>query len=434
MKKLSKWAAALGTIFLCFTSASASNQPTTFLGPTLKGGYTSTMNDYTAYSVLAEAGVKNFRAGGTLGWKLEQNQYLKVSAEYLWQNIKYNFLSGDTEQWVQQGALGAGYLYEFNEYCYQPHLDVNAYLSHAPSKTLGNRFGFVSTGPGATSSFLDHRRIAGSNAAGIVPAVSIAPWNGSRAGLGLNYDNVRYDKKYAPNEDAKGLGGTFTFKQLVATDVELGLSAAVRQPFNNYAADVAFANVPFFGKWVLDVDGEYTAGKNTLPNTWNIGLSANYALDQRCQAAPVTYKDKVMYKDAPIGDDLVSYTADPAVYLPQVLAIPDEDVQIPAPSCTNVPTLTGVPIPALSAPVGGSDTSAAAPSFAGSGITFSISPPTPALPAGDTLTINPTTGVITADNQSGSTSAQDVTATVTATTSCGSVSTTVSAHYDQNIP
>ena len=420
MKKLSKLALVLGASMLSFNVAYASSQPTTFLGPTLKAGYTSTINDYTAYSLLGEAGVKNFRANGTLGWKLEQNQYFKVSAEYLWQDIDYHFFTGSTSQWVTQGAVGAGYLYEFLGYAYEPHFDLTAYYSHAPDKSVGTKNGFITpVGGGTPVAFSDNRHIAGSNGAGIMPAVSVAPWQGARAGLGLNYDNVRYTKHFPPSEDATGLGGTFTFNQVVTQDVSFGLAAAVRQPFNNYYAVVNFANVPYMGRWVLDVDGAYTAGKNTLPNTWNIGLSGHYSLDNRVAPAPVYkdmgYKDKI-YKDMqPVKDDLLEYTADPAVYMPQVLAIPDEEVTHAA--CTDVPVLTGVPIaPIPLVGTGSSATTNAAVAFTGSGLTFSVS--TTGLSPGQTVTINPVTGVITAAYSSGTASGTAI-ATVTATNACG---------------
>lgn len=402
MKILSKLTLTLGSMILCFTAAYA-NDPTTFLGPTVKGGYTSTFNNNTAYSVLGEAGLKNFRAGGTVGWKLEQNQYIKVSAEYLVQDITYQFSTGNSDQWVQQGAIGGGYLYEFQGYCYAPQFDLNAYLSHAPSKSLNGT-----------------RRIAGSTAGGIVPALSVAPWQGARTGLGLNYDNVNYDKKYSPSQDAHGLGGTFTFNQVLTQDVDLHLGVGVRQPFNNYVAGLTFANVPYFGMWVVGLDGAYTAGKNTLPNTWNIGLSANYALDSR--VAPVMKGQgnmKDTFKDTAIHDDLVKYTAAPAVYMPQVLAIAEEDI------CTGT-TLTGVPIPSIT--VGGGDTATAnaAPSFSpSSGLTYTITPNATLIGA-NALSINPTTGVITAN---GGGNEQIITATVTANNGCASASTTVTVEY-----
>lgn len=422
MKKFPKIAFALGSIFLCSQAAFAQNDPTTFLGPTLKGKYTSTFNNYTAYSVLGEAGVKNFRVGGTLGWMLQENQYLKFSAEYLWQDITYRFFSGSTDQWVNQGAIGAGYLYEFLGYSYDPHFDLNAYLSHAPSKGLGTATGNLISNFGAVVPYTERRRIAGSNGAGITPALSIAPWQGARAGLGLNYDNVRYDRKYAHNQDAKGLGGTFTFNQILSQNVDFDMSIGVRQPFNNYAAGLNFANVPYFGNWVLGVDGAYTAGKNTLPNTWNLSLSGSYALDQR--SAPI-YKDSGSFKDRgfkdPVmHDDLVKYTSDPAVYMPQVLAITDHQLNF----CDLAPpTLTGIPIAPLTVSSGTTLTTPAAPAFSpSSGLVYAIASITPALASGDSITINPTTGVISATSGGGVTTTYTV--IVTATNACNASAST----------
>ncbi len=413
MKKLSRLVAFVSA-FLCFSAAFATNSPTTFLGPTLKGGFTSTLNDYTAYSVLGEAGVKNFRAGGTLGWKLEQNQYLKVSAEYLMQEITYSFLTGNTDQWVRQGALGAGYLYEFVGYQYDPHFNLNAYISHAPSKTLGNTAA-PATFNGSLQNIILKRRIAGSNGAGIMPAVSIAPWQGGRVGLGINYDSVRYNNNYSSNEDAVGLGGTFTFNQALSHDMGLNLEAAVRKPFNNYAAGLSFANVPYFGKWVLGVDGEYTAGKNTLPNTWNASVGASYDLDQRSpQAAPV-YKDHPYkdYKDmVPVSDDLLAYTSDPAVYMPQVLAIPDQQVVDGCP--VNQPSFTGTIAGQTSGPAS-TQTYNSPTQFVGDGLTYSVSfVQTTGAGFPTTVTVNSSTGVVTAR---GTRSTNNI--TITATNPCG---------------
>ena len=47
------------------------------------------------------------------------------------------------------------------------------------------------------ANFIDNRRIAGSNAAGISPGLSIMPWSGGRIGAAVNYDNVRYDMRHS---------------------------------------------------------------------------------------------------------------------------------------------------------------------------------------------------------------------------------------------
>src|SRR5262249_51465847 len=140
----------------------------TFVGPTLRLGFTNTLNNYTAYSVAGEAGPKNLRLGATMGWILTPNQRIKVSAEYLWQDITYTFVTGDTNQWVNQGALGAAYQYDFN-YCMNPQFDLSAYVAHAPSKSLSTITQTLTNTDGTVTTNIVDRRIAGSNAAGIAP-------------------------------------------------------------------------------------------------------------------------------------------------------------------------------------------------------------------------------------------------------------------------
>lgn len=116
MKKAFRLALRLGILLLSINTAAYASipnndDPTTFLGPIVRAGYTSPLTNTTAYSVAGEAGIKNLRIGGTVGWQIMNNQRLKLSAEYLTQNITYPFFSGDTDQWVQQGAIGADYQY-----------------------------------------------------------------------------------------------------------------------------------------------------------------------------------------------------------------------------------------------------------------------------------------------------------------------------------
>lgn len=411
-----------GALFLCsntsFSGVPNNDHPTTFLGPTLKAGFTSTINDVTAYSFLGEAGIKNFRLGATVGWQIVDNQRLKLSAEYLWQDITYPFFSGDTDQWVQQAAIGAYYEYNWMDCLYNPVISVGGFLSHAPSKSLSSVRG-IFTRNGVTANFVDNRRIAGSNAGGLSPGVSITPWLGGRVGVELNYDNVNYDKNYTPNEDAKGFGGTVRFNQALMENVDFGVQAAVRQPFNNYEAYIDWNNLPYYGRWTVGLDAGYTAGKNTLPSTYNVGINANLFLDERCGESPV----RNLKGEAPVQavpDDLLAWTANPAVYLPQVLAIPDDQVIIPDPAdpiCTPVPAFT-----ARFADVSGTspyDASVdASTHFSGAGLHYSISV-APALVAPDSITINANTGVITIQSRNAPT---NYTVTVTAANLCGSAS------------
>lgn len=424
MKKVSKLVLALSSTLLCFSAANAAipnhDDPTTFLGPTLRGAYTAPWSDTTAYSVSGEVAPKNFRIGGTLAWRLAENQRFKVSAEYLWQDITYSFFSGNTDKWVNQGALGAAYLYDFMGYSYNPQFGINAYVSHAPSKSLSTVTGTYINSLGNSVAFTDARRIAGSTAFGIIPGITIQPWEGGKAGLDLNYDNVDYDKNFPPNEDARGFGGTARLSQMLTDNVNLGLSAAVRQPFNNYQARLAWTNVPYYGRWTFGLNGAYTAGKNTLPNTWNAGVSADYFMDQTCNTSAAQRKAATRFMDlkgeaplVPVADNFLDWTADPAVYMPQVLAIPDEDLTTGCPYGT--PIFTGT-IPAQSTSGGLVTISlATAPFFSGSNLTFSLTSSAAPVPP-NTLSIDATTGIVTASGPA----TQIISVTVTATNPCGS--------------
>ncbi len=426
MKRIVKLGLLFTSTLLFYSAAYSTNipntdNPLTFLGPTARVGFTSTLNDYTAYNLAGEAGIKNFRVGGTLGWKLAENQYFKVSAEYLWQEITYAFFSGDSDQWVNQGAVGAAYQYEFSDWSYRPQFDLSAYASHAPNKTLGTVSG-VFQNHGVLTPFTDHRRIAGSNGAGASPGIAIMPWQGARLSLAANYDSVRYDTKTGPNENAIGWGGTVGFNQAVTDSLGLGAAAAFRQPFNNYAANIYWSDVPYLGnRWTLGLFGDYTDGKNTLPDTYNVGLSANYFFDQRCGVAvPRNLKGENLKGEMmmqPIADNLLAWTADPAVYMPQVLAIVDPNVSF----CPDgvAPTLISA-IPSDTVNTGSVNE---AIHFSGKNLTFSIASITHSgggsgTLGGDTITISPN-GVLTWNTTIGGDGPYTV--VIKAANACGSV-------------
>lgn len=130
------------------------------------------------------------------------------------------------------------------------------------------------------------------------------------------------------------------------------------------------------------------------------------------------YKDELPAMASPIDQGFLNWVNDPAVYMPQVLAIVDQRL-----SCTDgsAPTLIStIPNQIVSA-AGVPVVVALAPFFSGGNLTYSISV-TPALTGGDSITINPTTGELTLLYGGDGTRVYAV--TVTATNGCGSVSST----------
>jgi hypothetical protein len=410
------------------------DNPTSYVGTTAKGKFSHLIGDNSAFSVLGEAGPRNYRVGATLGWQFYDNQRLKISGEFLEQDIKYAFFSGTSREWVKQGAFGAHYQYDLNHYRYSPQFNLKAGYSHAPSKQLSFVQGFYNR-LGKTQKFIDNRRIAGSDAGFVSPGLSIMPWQTGRIGADLNYDDVKYDTNFPVYQRAHGFGGTALFTQQLGMNTELDLSAGFRTPFNMYQATIAYT-LPSRPNWTLGVDANYVDGKHYLPNTYNVGLSVRYAVKE------IQLNANYLDKDAPLSrsyNPLSSWINEPAIYLPQVLAIADSSVDLPqpppAPTCSPLILVGTIPQQTMVSPtmIPTNNIFSGTPPFT---YTVSISDvstgavtPTVSIDSFGTILVNP--------NPTGTGGVNyTFTVNVTATNACGTASTSfpVSAPLDSGLP
>lgn len=426
MNKLVKWILLTSISLLinaAYSNVPNNDHPKTFLGPTIKGTFSSPLFTSSGFSLLGEAGPRNLRIGGTVGFAATDTQRIKFSAEYLWQQLTYAFFSGNSREWMQQGAIGGTYQIDLMENAYLPQLDINAYYSHAPSKSLSTVTGTFVNSQNTELPFIEQRRVAGSNAAGISPGFRVQPWNGAQFRAYLNYDNVRYDKKYSPSEDAYGFGGTAGLNQMLTDNLNFDISAAIRKPFNAYKAQLNFIRWPYYGFWTMGAEGNYTAGKNTMPSSYNVGLTVDYIYEP-CQTIPhANFKNEMVAQMVTRPNSLVSWIADPAVYMPQVLAVTDSLVN----GCVggNVILLSPIPDePATDTTTGGETvTIDTASHFSGSNLVYSMTAQTvTSFGTPPVSSINPITGVVTVTANQFTVS--DVTITVTANNGCSSASST----------
>ncbi|MCD6040108.1 MAG: hypothetical protein K0S27_1508 [Gammaproteobacteria bacterium] len=391
---------ALNTAFAITTAPGTSTGVNNFLGPTLNVSLSPLLGQDISSSLGIEGGPRHYRGNATLGWMLAQNHRIKFTGEYLWQKIDYSFYSGVTRQWVNQGAVGANYQYMLFDGVLND-LRLDGYYSYAPSTNLSTLSGtFVSSN---TLSYTDQRRIAGSNAAGISPGFDLHPWYGARAVISMNYDNVHYHTHYLPTPHYSGVGGTIDFKQNLSTHLQLNLSAASRIILNNYQAGLSWNQPIESGVLRVGITGEYNKGKHTLPNTSLVALNLNYIFDKTVPLADDDIDDK-------LPPSLSTWVTEPAVHMPQVLAIADETVtQTSSALCISpsfsgtIPTQGGAPTDLFPSLNTGSF-------FNGSNLTFSANN----LPS--SLSIDPATGIITGTFPG---TIGSVPVTVTATNMCG---------------
>ncbi|MBA2711493.1 MAG: hypothetical protein H0U57_12995 [Tatlockia sp.] len=342
LKNLQKTLALITLSFSCtLTQASIQrDDPTSYVGTTANAKYSQSISERSAFSILGEAGSRNYRFGATLGWQFLDNQRIKISGEFLEQDILYAFFSGNSREWVRQGAFGAHYQYDLNQFNYSPQFNLKAGYSHAPNKQLSLHRGFYTNSFATQQNYIEYRRIAGSDAGYVSPGVSIMPWQTGRIGAELNYDDVRYDAIYQGRHHAEGFGGSFNYNQQLGAYTDLDLNAGFRKPFNMYHARIGYT-LPSRPNWTIGVDANYVDGKHRLPNTYNVGIGVRFALKE--VALNADYLDK----DAPLRRTdmpLTSWIDRPAIYLPQVLAISDSKVVIqPIPTQTITPISCGVP-------------------------------------------------------------------------------------------
>jgi hypothetical protein len=292
-------------------------QGTTFVGPTLSGAFAGNFTDTFVYALNGELGKKNIRLDGTAGWQTGDYQRFKVTAEYLTQRLTYTYFSGNTEPWTSQGALGLDYGLELVDVYFNPVIGFNAYIAHSPSQQLTPYPGVFVTGSGVSIPIQDVRRIAGTSMSGASPGVTFRFWDTGTVGVDLNYDSVRYDTDYVASQDTRGLGGTFRFSQAITDDAQIALLATVRQQYDNYSARFSLANLPYLDMWVFAFNAAYTIGKQTAPNSYNLGLGADYFLERN----PSTSTSQRQ-----AAENFLSWAMKPAVYVPQVMGIPDEKV------------------------------------------------------------------------------------------------------------
>ena len=399
------------------TAPGVSTNNNNFLGGIVRGQVTKDFHYNTAATVGLEAGPRDYRATGTFGWQADPRQRVKFTGEYLTQDIDYNFYSGVSRQWVQQGAVGLAYQYALNDK-FENYLSLSGFYSHAPSKNLSTKTGSFTTSSSTLTNWADMRRIAGSNAGGLSPSITTHLWEGSEATVGINWDDVVYDNRNQPQKKAQGFGASASVSQLLLVrgeNFKASASAAARAPFDHYQAEVDWIKPYPTSSLLVGVFGGYVIGKFTLPNTSIVGLNVAYTMD-----TPAPHNAPAQQANA---QTFLSWMGEAAVRMPQVLAIVDENVTQTSACQFAAPTFAGPIADQVGGAPGETFTFNSPTQFTGSNLTYSVS--FTATPGAllNTVTINPTTGVLTITG-----SRVTDTVTITATNPCGATVTSNTFH------
>lgn len=312
MKKF--WYSTLTTTLLYAVSTGTFANSGTFLSGVGHAQYTQNITKNTAGTLLVEGGPRNSRASGTFGWAITPCDRIKGTAEWLWQDIDYNFTSGNAIHGSNQGAVGLTYQRAFNDE-YRDSLNLSAYYSHALSINLRNRSLLpvsIETNFALINNF---RHIAGSNVGGAGVGYTTHPWEDTEITMTGNWDGVSYEKQYTVKSHINGFGATGSLSQLFQISnqqFKAGTTVAWRVPFNSYQLEFDWIRPCTTSQLVVGIFGSYIQGKHYLPNTSLVGLNLTFVLD-----TTASRKDTALRP-------FMEWMTSPAVTMPQVLAVPDD--------------------------------------------------------------------------------------------------------------
>lgn len=282
-----------------------------------------------AVALELDGGPRVLRANGTYAFALNDNNRVKLTTEYLREDLDFSFYTGDTRQWVGQGAIGAAYQYALDS-GWLKNLNVGAHYSSAQSKDLATQ-SIVDADDYAGT---DYRRIAGGKDLNGNADADLQLWKDSTLTLGPDYDRVRYDTKYniQDGQDAQGFGGHARLEQILKHNLSLELDSALSQVYDIYGAGlnwIWYSN----NKTVLSTgfNSSYTQDKTAERNFWVNALTLNVVWDSANSSAVPEKTDIKGGVSLPAAsaapNPLATWVQTPAVRMPDVLAISDERIE-----------------------------------------------------------------------------------------------------------
>lgn len=287
-------------------------------GAYIQGKFTQLLNPYLATSLDVESGKKMYRFNATFAYLLSLEQRLKFSAEYLTQDLTFDFLSGEVNKWIGQNAYGLTYEYLL-PYDFVKSIVLNTFYSKAQSKNLSPVFYFDQN----SQLYEDFRYIAGATDTHGSLQINLLPIKTTLLGLQLSYDNLNYNKKYSGDDDSyNGFDFTINLQQLITNQLKLQLSASRVPAYQDYHAEIDWlVHSMSDARFELGLNGEQIIGNHGLQNDIRVGVNLNLRLGVN-KTNSTTNRYNLNLTDN--FNDLSDWTAEPAVYMPQVLAVKNE--------------------------------------------------------------------------------------------------------------
>ena len=275
-----------------------------YLAWILDVGYAQSFYNAAAAFKLS-AGLNERRANVTLGYSITPKQQIKLTYEYLAQNLPFDYASGTVNEWVNQNAMGGAYRYLLDNGIVRA-LEVYGNYTKANSKELNE----VEMYTDNVLTQIDYRRIAGGTQQNAGAAVTLTPAKGTIIKVGAGYSSLSFDTKWEDNEANAVLAYNAEVSQLLTPTVLVSGGIGNTASGSTYTAKVSKI-LP----WSLEASliGQYMSATNDMPGGTSVTAGLSYP-------APKTYTN--MFSEG-VGN-LKEWVQQPVIYNTRVLAKAEE--------------------------------------------------------------------------------------------------------------
>ncbi len=261
-------------------------------------------------------GANEQRANITLGHAFTPRQQIKITYEYLTQNLPFDYASGSVNQWVNQNAFGAAYQYLLTNPLFHS-IDLSGYYIHANSKDLTNVIYYQDN-----DAKLNFRRIAGGTEETILSNLTLTPFRSLLITLGGGYSHLVYDTEYENDQDNTTIAYTAGLEFLITSHTKLGANIANSAAETDSSVKISQL---FPAHIEAVVTGQHSQGQAGQPDSNSVSLMLSYP----ATGYAVTPDDSL--------NSLRAWVQTPVIRAPRVLAIKDEKSVQYAINSTNPP-------------------------------------------------------------------------------------------------
>lgn len=239
-------------------------------------------DEKAGFSALFETGRQIVRANGTVGVVFDNGWIGKISGEYLFQKLGFQFYSGRKHTWVEQGAIG--FMTQFET------MEGGFSYSHAEGRRLRKKVVPL-------QNFICQRGIEGSDAFNVRWRKKFSFWESGVISAGFLYDFVRFSR----GKLIQGPGLNIELTQSLATWSTLHLGISLERPYVAYDAAISTRLIVLKCPIEIGIYGQRVHGFGSIPGSSRLGIEIglDFGGDSSC------------FRD---------WLRRPGVYMPQVLA------------------------------------------------------------------------------------------------------------------